>query len=151
MNVFHYRPHSGEAGDIEHLAVTFLLSHGINHGTNLRKSPPLQYLYYLTQIDIAMSPMSNNHLFLEYVSSDIEPQQKRMEMGESRRESDQLRFSPRSSKQQVFEKSIAELLPHWFTDLHLYRRSSSVPFHKRAVDRRIQCNDPGEQAEREMG
>jgi len=66
FNCFEYRPHAGEAGEIEHLAVTFLLAHGINHGLNLRKSPALQYLYYLTQIGIAMSPLSNNHLFLEY-------------------------------------------------------------------------------------
>ena len=28
--------------------------------------PVLQYLYYLAQIPICMSPLSNNHLFLEY-------------------------------------------------------------------------------------
>ncbi len=30
------------------------------------QSPVLQYLYYLTQVPIAMSPLSNNSLFLEY-------------------------------------------------------------------------------------
>lgn len=30
------------------------------------QSPVLQYLYYLAQIPIAMSPLSNNSLFLEY-------------------------------------------------------------------------------------
>ena len=31
--------------------------------------PVLQYLYYLAQISICMSPLSNNHLFLEYNKS----------------------------------------------------------------------------------
>eukprot|EP00828_Plagiopyla_frontata_P048071 TRINITY_DN909_c0_g1_i3.p3 TRINITY_DN909_c0_g1~~TRINITY_DN909_c0_g1_i3.p3 ORF type:complete len:154 (+),score=26.79 TRINITY_DN909_c0_g1_i3:388-849(+) len=32
----------------------------------LEKSPVLQYLYYLKQIGIAVSPISNNKLFLKY-------------------------------------------------------------------------------------
>jgi AMP deaminase len=32
----------------------------------LRKVPALQYLFYLKQIGIAMSPLSNNALFLTY-------------------------------------------------------------------------------------
>lgn len=60
------RPHCGEAGDIDHLAAGFLLCHNISHGINLRKSPVLQYLYYLAQIGLAMSPLSNNSLFLDY-------------------------------------------------------------------------------------
>lgn len=64
-----WRPHSGEAGDVEHLAATFLTAEGINHGINLRRSPTLQYLYYLTGIGIAMSPLSNNRLFLSYTKN----------------------------------------------------------------------------------
>ncbi|XVF84817.1 hypothetical protein PTKIN_Ptkin17bG0069900 [Pterospermum kingtungense] len=60
------RPHCGEAGDIDHLAAAFLLCNNISHGINLRKSPVLQYLYYLAQIGLAMSPLSNNSLFLDY-------------------------------------------------------------------------------------
>jgi AMP deaminase len=30
------------------------------------EAPVLQYLFYLAQIGIAMSPLSNNSLFLEY-------------------------------------------------------------------------------------
>ncbi|CAA7398203.1 unnamed protein product [Spirodela intermedia] len=66
MTTIKLRPHSGEAGDIDHLAATFLTSHNIAHGINLRKSPVLQYLYYLAQIGLAMSPLSNNSLFLDY-------------------------------------------------------------------------------------
>lgn len=66
LNTFSYRPHAGEAGDIEHLAATFLLAKSINHGLVLKNTPPLQYLYYLTQIGISMSPLSNNLLFVEY-------------------------------------------------------------------------------------
>ncbi|XP_073035512.1 AMP deaminase-like isoform X2 [Primulina eburnea] len=61
-----FRPHCGEAGDTDHLAAGFLLCHNISHGINLRKSPVLQYLYYLAQIGLAMSPLSNNSLFLDY-------------------------------------------------------------------------------------
>ncbi|CAN1311283.1 AMP deaminase [Linum perenne] len=60
------RPHCGEAGDIDHLAAAFLLCENISHGINLRKSPALQYLYYLAQVGLAMSPLSNNSLFLDY-------------------------------------------------------------------------------------
>ncbi|PSS23834.1 AMP deaminase [Actinidia chinensis var. chinensis] len=66
MTTIKLRPHSGEAGDIDHLAATFLTAHNIAHGINLRKSPVLQYLYYLAQIGLAMSPLSNNSLFLDY-------------------------------------------------------------------------------------
>ncbi|KAJ8753933.1 hypothetical protein K2173_000187 [Erythroxylum novogranatense] len=66
MTTIKFRPHTGEAGDIDHLAATFLTAHNIAHGINLRKSPVLQYLYYLAQIGLAMSPLSNNSLFLDY-------------------------------------------------------------------------------------
>ena len=65
-SVFSFRPHSGEAGEIDHLGSSFLLANGINHGINLKKAPVLQYLFYLTQIGLALSPLSNNSLFLEY-------------------------------------------------------------------------------------
>ncbi|KAJ7950002.1 AMP deaminase [Quillaja saponaria] len=54
MSTIKFRPHSGEAGDIDHLAATFLTTHNIAHGINLRKSPVLQYLYYLAQIGLAI-------------------------------------------------------------------------------------------------
>ncbi|CUM63737.1 uncharacterized protein PRCAT00001321001 [Priceomyces carsonii] len=65
-NTFVLRPHCGEAGDPEHLISTFLTSHSISHGIMLRKLPFIQYLYYLDQIGLAMSPLSNNALFLTY-------------------------------------------------------------------------------------
>ncbi|KAG0574892.1 hypothetical protein KC19_VG300400 [Ceratodon purpureus] len=49
MSTIKFRPHSGEAGDLDHLAATFMVAHNIAHGNNLRKSPGLQYLYYLAQ------------------------------------------------------------------------------------------------------
>lgn len=49
------------------LAATFLTAESVNHGITMRKSPTLQYLYYLTQIGLAMSPLSNNKLFVECV------------------------------------------------------------------------------------
>jgi len=65
-NLLAFRPHSGESGELDHLASAFLTSKTIAHGIKLRKSPVLQYLYYLSQIGISMSPLSNNSLFLEY-------------------------------------------------------------------------------------
>ncbi|KAH6604954.1 amp deaminase [Trichoderma cornu-damae] len=66
FNTFVLRPHCGEAGDSEHLAVAALCCHSISHGLLLRKVPLLQYIFYLEQIGIAMSPLSNNALFLAY-------------------------------------------------------------------------------------
>ncbi|KZT31255.1 Adenosine/AMP deaminase [Sistotremastrum suecicum HHB10207 ss-3] len=66
FNTFVLRPHSGEAGDTDHLTSAFLTSQCISHGILLRKVPALQYLYYLRQIGVAMSPLSNNALFLAY-------------------------------------------------------------------------------------
>ncbi|KFA51802.1 hypothetical protein S40293_05849 [Stachybotrys chartarum IBT 40293] len=66
FNTFVLRPHCGEAGDSEHLAVALLCCHSISHGLLLRKVPLLQYMFYLDQIGIAMSPLSNNALFLAY-------------------------------------------------------------------------------------
>lgn len=69
MNTFKFRPHAGEAGSIENLDNTFLLADSINHGINLKLSPVLQYLYYLGQIGLAVSPLSNNLLFVDYAKN----------------------------------------------------------------------------------
>ncbi|CDO77165.1 hypothetical protein BN946_scf184657.g41 [Trametes cinnabarina] len=66
FSTFVFRPHCGEAGDPEHLASAYLTAHSISHGILLRKVPALQYLFYLKQIGLAMSPLSNNALFLTY-------------------------------------------------------------------------------------
>jgi len=65
-DTFYFRPHCGESGSPNHLAASFLVAHGINHGINLSLSTPLEYLYYLTQIGLSVSPLSNNSLFLDY-------------------------------------------------------------------------------------
>eukprot|EP00071_Canis_lupus_P027019 XP_022260576.1 AMP deaminase 1 isoform X2 [Canis lupus familiaris] len=69
MNTFLFRPHCGEAGAITHLMTAFMTADNISHGLNLKKSPVLQYLFFLAQIPIAMSPLSNNSLFLEYAKN----------------------------------------------------------------------------------
>ncbi|KAJ4344920.1 AMP deaminase [Ascochyta clinopodiicola] len=66
FNTFSLRPHCGEAGDTDHLAAAVLCCHSISHGLLLRKVPLLQYIFYLEQIGVAMSPLSNNALFLAY-------------------------------------------------------------------------------------
>jgi AMP deaminase len=89
LNTFDIRPHAGESGSPLHLATTYLLARGINHGwcfvvrvllkvafkihfccdlpagINLQEEAVLEYLYYVDQIGIAVSPMSNNALFLK--------------------------------------------------------------------------------------
>jgi len=66
FSTFVLRPHCGEAGDPDHLAAAVLCCHSISHGITLRKMPCYQYIFYLDQIGIAMSPLSNNALFLTY-------------------------------------------------------------------------------------
>jgi len=60
------RPHCGEAGETHHLITTFLMAQGISHGIKLEDSSVTQYLFYLTQIPIGMSLLSNATLFLRY-------------------------------------------------------------------------------------
>ena len=66
MNTFSFRPHAGEAGNLTHLVSAYLLADEIAHGIELKRVPVLQYLFYLSQIGLAMSPLSNNSLFLNY-------------------------------------------------------------------------------------
>ena len=69
LNIFNFRPHCGEAGAVNHLVTAFMLAENISHGLVLRKVPVLQYLFYLCQIGIAMSPLSNNSMFLNYIKN----------------------------------------------------------------------------------
>jgi len=71
LNTFNFRPHCGEAGPVQHLVSAFMMCESISHGLLLRKAPVIQYLYYLTQMGIAMSPLSNNSLFLAYNRSPL--------------------------------------------------------------------------------
>ncbi|CAD6920612.1 unnamed protein product [Tilletia controversa] len=91
FNTFAFRPHAGEAGDTDHLAAAFLTSQCISHGILLRKVPALQYLYYLKQVGIAMSPLSNNALFLAYERNPF-PSFLRMGMNVSISTDDPLQF-----------------------------------------------------------
>ena len=69
LGTFSFRPHCGESGSSNHLIDGFLLATGINHGINLRSNAPLQYLFYLAQIPIAVSPLSNNSICLRYTKN----------------------------------------------------------------------------------
>lgn len=66
LNTFAFRPHCGEAGSHDHLACAFLTAHSVNHGIELRNNPVLQYMFYIQQIGLSMSPLSNNKLFLRF-------------------------------------------------------------------------------------
>jgi AMP deaminase len=63
LNTFALRPHAGETGDPMHLAATYMCCQSINHGILLDMQVSLQYLYYLDQIGLSVSPLSNNFLF----------------------------------------------------------------------------------------
>lgn len=69
LNTFQLRPHAGEAGPVHHLASTFLFAQGISHGINLEHQPVLQYLYYMAQVPISVSPISNACLFVPYAQN----------------------------------------------------------------------------------
>lgn len=69
LNTFAFRPHAGETGDEMHLAATYMLADSINHGINLDKQVSLQYLYYLDQVGLSLSPLSNNFLFRKIKSN----------------------------------------------------------------------------------
>lgn len=66
QTTFDLRPHCGESGDADHMIDGFLLAQSINHGIKLSERPTLEYLYYLAQVGLAVSPLSNNALFLKY-------------------------------------------------------------------------------------
>lgn len=66
LSTFTFRPHAGESGDPDHMADVFFLADGVNHGINLKDSPVLQYLFYLAQIPLGITPLSNNALFCKY-------------------------------------------------------------------------------------
>lgn len=69
FSTFALRPHCGESGSEEHLYGAFLCANSICHGINLRNDPPMQYLYYLAQIGLHVSPLSNNALFLYFLNN----------------------------------------------------------------------------------
>lgn len=71
MHALAFRPHCGEAGSVSHPASMFLLADAINHGIMLKKSPVLQYLYYLAQVGLALSPLSNNALFMNIAKNPL--------------------------------------------------------------------------------
>ncbi|XP_065187419.1 AMP deaminase 2-like [Sycon ciliatum] len=71
LSTFSLRPHCGESGPVQHLAAAYLLAENISHGLLLRKVPALQYLFYLAQVGVAMSPLSNNSLFLDYTRNPL--------------------------------------------------------------------------------
>jgi len=63
LNTFSFRPHAGETGDVMHMATAYMLCQSINHGVNIDRQVSLQYLYYLDQVGMSISPLSNNFLF----------------------------------------------------------------------------------------
>lgn len=69
FTTFLFRPSCGEAGQMDHLVGAFLLSNGISYGVQLGDNGPLQYLFYLAQIGVTVSPLSNNTKVLGYLDN----------------------------------------------------------------------------------
>jgi len=59
---FQFRPSGGQAGHISHLASCFLLADSISHGIRLVDNAVLEYLFYLAEVGIAMSPLASDIL-----------------------------------------------------------------------------------------
>ena len=69
LNTFKFRPQCGENGGVEHLVGGFLLADGINQGVQLTKFPALEYLFYISQIGITMSPLANTTKSCAYLEN----------------------------------------------------------------------------------
>lgn len=69
FSTYSFRPSCGEGGNKDHLLGGFLLANAINYGVALADDPAIQYLFYLSQIGISLSPLSNNTKFLEYLNN----------------------------------------------------------------------------------
>lgn len=67
LGTFTFRPQCGELGDVDHLISGFLLASSINQGVTLRNFPAMEYLYYIAQIPISMSPLSNTRNSIQYL------------------------------------------------------------------------------------
>ena len=61
LNLITLRPHCGESGDPSHLAGAYLCAASINHGIRLSDSAVLQYLYYVDQVGLSISPSMRAH------------------------------------------------------------------------------------------
>jgi hypothetical protein len=69
FSTYSFRPSCGEGGNKDHLLGGFLVGNAINYGVNLIEDPSLQYLFYLGQIGVSVSPLSNNLRHLEYLNN----------------------------------------------------------------------------------
>ncbi|KAG5496317.1 hypothetical protein JKF63_02619 [Porcisia hertigi] len=59
LSTFTLRPQCGERGSMDHLVSGFCLANSINHGVTLARHPVLEYMWYIAQVGLAMSPLSN--------------------------------------------------------------------------------------------
>ena len=59
LSTFTLRPQCGEKGGMDHLVTGFCLANSINHGVTLARHPVLEYMWYIAQVGVAMSPLSN--------------------------------------------------------------------------------------------
>lgn len=66
LNTFALRMHSGEFASDDQLSTAYLLAYSVNHGLRLNFNKVVQYLFYLTQISVTMSPIFESKVFLDH-------------------------------------------------------------------------------------
>eukprot|EP00759_Apiculatamorpha_spiralis_P056833 PhF_6_TR8311/c0_g2_i2/m.12870/K01490/AMPD; AMP deaminase len=70
LNTFQFRPTCGEVAKTnEMLYLSFFLADQVNHGLTIMNNSALQYMYFLGQIGMHLSPLSNNALYVNYTKS----------------------------------------------------------------------------------
>lgn len=69
LNAFSFRPQCGENGSVEHLISGYLVADGISHGVTLGRNPVLEYCFYVSQVGIAISPLSNTERSIDYLEN----------------------------------------------------------------------------------
>lgn len=69
LTTFAFRMHSGEVPSENQLCTSYLLGYSVSHGLRLSFNKVEQYLYYLTQINVSMSPIFESKVFLETAAS----------------------------------------------------------------------------------
>ncbi len=60
LRTFKFRPHCGEAGDVDKHFANYLLADHVNHGIVLKNNAVIHYLYYLSQVIINSSFYHND-------------------------------------------------------------------------------------------
>ena len=112
LNTYQFRPHSGEAGHVNHLITAYMVAENISHGLLLRKVTissrvamhRIRWVLSVTCPSISLLPLPNRHCHVAVEQ--------------------QFSLSPLQSQ------SHARILSTWSLRLAVHRRSDAVSFHQ---------------------